>query len=91
MNDSFVEKARNLQIKLDKKKANLPELTLENYLFFVSIIFILTGFGLIIYCLLSNINIINLQIMSNPLFYLIMSVFFIFWYIGVKIYNKKST
>jgi len=86
----IINKAWELQHKIEKRMQELPEPTFEGYLYCVSFLFILTGFGLLIYCFLFRINIAQTQVMSSPLFYLPTGILFIFCYIGVKIHNKNK-
>jgi len=42
----------------------------KDYLFFISFVFFITGFLLLFYCLLKNVNPLQLEILSSPVHYL---------------------
>ena len=85
-----MDHAWNLQHRIDKKIASLPELTLESYLFYVVLVLFLLGFGLFIFCLLFNINIWATNIVSCPLHYLVLGMGFFVLYLYIKTKDTKK-
>ena len=79
-----MDRAWGLQHRIDKRIADLPELTLESYLFYVVMIFFVLGFGLFIFCLLFNINPLATNIVSCPLHYLVLGMGFFVLYLYIK-------
>lgn len=75
-----------LNIKKEKSKYDISLLT---YLQFVSIVFLLTGLGLFMYCQLERIHPMELQVISSPVHWLVMGIvlFVVFF---VKKYEQKK-
>ena len=59
-NSSFIEKARVLQIRLDKKKKIIDSLKIEHYLLFLMFIFFTSGIVIFLFLMFSNYNTIGL-------------------------------
>ena len=69
-NIKIIEKARNLEKRLDAKKAKYSNITARTYFQFTTLIFFLTGIGLFMYCLLCGHNILTINYLFCPLTYL---------------------
>jgi len=59
-------------------------LTAETYYMFTTMVFFLTGIIFFFYVLLLGINMGRLQVMSSPIFYLIMGGICMCFYIGAR-------
>jgi len=70
----ILNKAWELQHRFEKRFSNMKPLEFREYLLFVAVICFIMGFVLFFYCVLLNINIFTVQIMENPLFYLVLGV-----------------
>ena len=55
-NRNIIEKARNIQRRIDAKRTNLPILSLKTYWQFLFTVFFICGFMLTVYCFLYGIH-----------------------------------
>jgi len=60
------------------------KLDAELYYMIVTMTFFLTGIMLFLYTALMQVNLVRLQVMSHPLFYLVMGFICFLFYIGAK-------
>jgi len=78
---SFIEKAHNLEERIDKKIASYHPRD-QDFFQFLAVIFFIVGFMLFVYCFLHGYHPMKLEQMSSPVLYLglglICSIFFIF-------------
>jgi len=81
---SIIDSAWELQYRIEDRISKLPELSLSTYLQFISIVFIICGLGMFMYCMLSNVNPFELQVLSSPIFYLVEGFVLIGLYYIVK-------
>jgi hypothetical protein len=77
----LVDRAWDLQHRVEGKLDVLPVLSCEKYLYIVGNVFVLTGLGLFVVCLLYGFNSALLNPLWNPVFYLVLGlvVFFFRW------------
>lgn len=86
----MIDRAWDLQFRIEDRINGFPVLTFEGYLFYVVFVLFVLGFGLFIYCLLFNINIMSTNVVSCPLHYLILGMGFFVLYLYVKINNETK-
>ena len=82
---NIIEKATILQRKIDERIKKIPELSLQTYLFFMSIVFFITGFTLVFYCFLYNINPNDTSFLSSPIQYLGLGIICLIGFIFKKL------
>ena len=80
----MMDRAWILQHRIEKRLHRIPVLSFERYFFACTLIFLLMGFMLFFYCILLNINIINVTYSTGPLFYLILGIVCFFCYIAQR-------
>jgi len=78
---SIKEKALELQNQIETKYFDLSWLDMEFYLLLCSIFMIFTGLGLFIFCLIANIPIALINVLTHPLLYLIIGMLLCICYI----------
>ena len=71
---SWLEKASFIQKKIDRRISNIPTLSFVTYLFFMSMVFILMGVMLWLYCIFSYIDPWMCDMVSSPVTYLVLGV-----------------
>ena len=89
---NMVNKMRDVQTLLDSRIHGLGVLSLNGYLFFVSSIFLITGFMLFFYSILMGVNPWYCTVTSSCIFYLVMGflLFFVFSFSYFRSKQKKS-
>ena len=87
--NKIVSKAQDLQNRIESKFKG-KELKEKDYFLFLTIVFFITGFMLFVYCILSGIHPLLTDILSSPVFYLIMGSMFSFCYVLKKKHLPKN-
>jgi len=71
--NNFMDRAWDMQHNIENKLSNFTsKITAKDYFLFLTMVFFICGVMLFIYVFIMGYNIILLQTMSNPLFYLVM-------------------
>ena len=81
---SIVSRAWQLQHYIENKTVNIPQCSLSTFLFFMSLVFFLAGFMFMVFCFLYGIHPMELQVMSSPVFYLVMGLVLFGFFIGER-------
>jgi len=84
----IIDRAWDLQYWIEERIWPFPIVKLHIYFLFITIVFFITGYVLLMYCFLINQNIFELAVLSCPIFYLVQGTFFcliyVFSYISFK-------
>jgi len=86
----FMDSARMLEIRLNKRIAGFPCMCFVTYLKFLSMIFLLTGFVFLVYFYIRDLDPLDAVPLSCPLFYLVLGMGFFVGFIFVKINDIKK-
>jgi len=71
-----------------KERKKIKPLTETEYFMFLSVVFILTGMMLFVYCRLMNYNILDVPVFQNPLFHFGLGLSCLLTYITLKVFKK---
>ena len=67
----MINKAWKLQYRIEKRIRKIKPLSNEEYFFFLTFIFFITGILMFVYSIMFGVNIVDLHLYSSPLFYLL--------------------
>jgi len=84
----IVSRAWDLQFWFEDNFKKIPVLDVESYLFWCSLILFIMGFSFLIFFFIIGRSPIDAEVMSSPLFYLVLGIEFFFAYLFVR-YRKK--
>ncbi len=86
----FIDRAWNLQYRIENKFKKIPSLSFVTYCQFLGLSLVFVGIGIFLYCLICNINFFILYDLYNPLLYFTLGFMFSVFFIVKKIeINRK--
>jgi len=85
-----MDRARSLETRLNNIRSNLPVLSLKTYFMFLFFVFFLTGFGMLLVCLLEGVHPLLVDAMSSPFLYFGLGFICFFCFIYCKVTNFTS-
>ena len=71
-NKSVIDKARDLQYRIEARLKKIKPLTVKEYFSFLTFIFFITGILMFVYAIVLGYNLGEMHLYSDPLFYLIL-------------------
>jgi len=84
---SIIQRATILQNRIDKRLSKIKPLTIQEWFKFCTFIFMILGFMLFFFCILSGVNPFMVNMVSNPIQYICLGFVTMFIFLACKLAN----